>query len=119
MEKTCLDCGKSIYGRADKKFCDDACRNSYNNKEHRDLNNYMRKINRILSKNRKILSNLNRGEKTVVTKDKLLSKGFDFNYFTNTYTTKLGKVYFFCYDQGYLALENQRFSIVLKKEYVN
>jgi len=29
--KTCLACGKILKGRVDKKFCDDYCRNNYNN----------------------------------------------------------------------------------------
>ena len=32
VEKKCLDCGDSLRGRTDKKFCSDQCRNSYNNK---------------------------------------------------------------------------------------
>lgn len=28
---TCLNCDKTLKGRTDKKFCDDYCRNSYNN----------------------------------------------------------------------------------------
>ena len=29
--KKCLSCGKLLKGRVDKKFCDDYCRNNYNN----------------------------------------------------------------------------------------
>ncbi len=39
------------------------------------------------------------------TKSKLLQKGFQFQYITNTFTNKKGNVYFFCYDLRYLPLE--------------
>jgi len=29
-DKTCENCGKSLYGRTDKRFCNDNCRNTYN-----------------------------------------------------------------------------------------
>ena len=29
MQKKCPECGDKIVGRIDKKFCSDACRNSY------------------------------------------------------------------------------------------
>jgi hypothetical protein len=51
-----------------------------------------------------------------VNKEKLLSLGFQFKYLTHVYTTKNGKKYFFCYDYGYLPLDNDWFLIVKKKE---
>ena len=53
--KTCLQCGKTLRGRADKKFCDDYCRNNYNNQLKANTNNYVRNINNALGKNRRIL----------------------------------------------------------------
>ena len=62
---------------------------------------------------------LNPEEKTTVNRDKLAEKGFNFNYFTNTYTTRSGKTYYFCYEQGYLPLDGEKFALVLRKEYVS
>ncbi len=39
--------------------------------------------------------------------------------FTNTYQTKAGKTYYFCYDQGYIELEPSQFTLVWKKEYID
>jgi hypothetical protein len=50
------------------------------------------------------------------TKTKLLEKGFLFKYFTHTYTNKKGTVYFFCYDLGYLPLENDWYLLVKRKK---
>uniref|UniRef100_UPI00374D4ADE DUF2116 family Zn-ribbon domain-containing protein n=2 Tax=Ferruginibacter sp. TaxID=1940288 RepID=UPI00374D4ADE len=56
--KKCLTCGKTIKGRTDKKFCDDYCRNGYNNQLKAGDNNYVRNINNALRKNRRILESL-------------------------------------------------------------
>ncbi len=115
-QRVCLDCGERLRGRADQKFCNDSCRNSYNNKRLSGSSNFIRKINRILKKNHAILEELNPEEKTTTFKSKLEKEGFNFNYFTNTYTTKTGRIYYFCYDQGYSELENNKFMLVKKEE---
>jgi predicted nucleic acid-binding Zn ribbon protein len=117
MNKQCLDCSEPIKGRADKKFCSDQCRNNFNNQLNSDRNNFMRSINNILRRNRRILCELNPEDKVRVHKDKLMQRGFNFRYFTNTYTTQKGATYYFCYEQGYLPLENEFYALVLKKEY--
>lgn len=78
----------------------------------------MRNINNILRKNRRILERLNPRDKSKASREDLLFEGFQFNYFTNTYVTKSGKTYFFCYDQGYLELEDGSFALVRRKDYV-
>ena len=118
-EKKCLECGTLIKGRADKKFCSDTCRNAYNNREHRDVNNLIRNTNRVLSKNRKILVQMNPSGKTKTTRDILVGKGFNFEYFTSIYETKKGGRYFFCYDQGYIFLDPQTIALVKKLEDLN
>ena len=117
-ENTCLECGSKLFGRSDKRYCNDSCRNAHHNRLHRSANNYMRKVNRILSRNRAILLELNPGETTKVSRRKLASEGFNFDFFTNVYQTKNQKTYRFCYDQGYLELGNDQFALVTKKEYV-
>lgn len=111
-EKVCLECGNEVLGRADKRFCNDYCRNAYNNKLNRDSKNKIRNINNLLRKNYRILDDLNPKEKTKTTKSKLIERGFDFQYFTSIYTTKAGTVYYFVYDQGYLPLENDFYALV-------
>jgi len=115
-EKICLECGEKIVGRADKKFCSDPCRISYNNKLNSDETNYIRNVNNILRKNRRVLLELNTDGKTRVTRDKLSVKGFDFQYYTSTYTTKEGSLYKFCYEQGYLEMDKNFFLLVVKKD---
>jgi predicted nucleic acid-binding Zn ribbon protein len=116
--RLCLTCGKAVKGRTDKKFCDDYCRNNYNNQLKSNTNNLVRNINNALGKNRRILESLFKTEDEMVktTKDKLLQKGFQFKYMTHTYTNKKGNVYFFCYDLGYLPLDNDWYLLVKRKE---
>jgi hypothetical protein len=115
QERVCLECGEKITGRVDKKFCSDLCRIGYNNKLNSDENNFVRNVNNILRKNRRILMDLNPAGKTQVARNKLNDRGFDFGYFTNTYTTKEGAQYKFCYDHGYLEVDRDRFLLVVKK----
>ncbi|MBC7847660.1 MAG: hypothetical protein H7Y10_14360 [Flavobacterium sp.] len=115
MNKTCLECGDKIVGREDKKFCSDGCRNAYNNKINKDSTNFMRNVNNKLRKNYRILSALNVDGKGKATKSKLLSKGFDFEFFTNILETKTGNTYYFVYDQGYRVLEDDYYMLVKKE----
>lgn len=116
-ERKCLECDDKLVGRADKKFCSDQCRITYNNKRNSDETNYIRNVNNALRKNRRILAELNPTGKTVsVSRQKLLEKGFDFGYVTSLLTTKEGKVYKYCYGQGYLEKETDYYLLVVKKE---
>jgi predicted nucleic acid-binding Zn ribbon protein len=114
-KKKCLECGEAFNGRADKKFCSDLCRNAHNNKLNSDHVNYVRNINNILRKNRRIIENLLPEETAKVSHQKLIDKGFNFNYFTNITTTKTGKNYTFCYEFGYLPIEGNYYLLVKRK----
>jgi len=113
--KTCLECADKIVGREDKKFCSDGCRNAYNNKINKDSTNFMRNVNNKLRKNYRILCELNSEGKSTTTKEKMMQKGFDFDFFTNILQTKTGNTYYFLYDQGYRSLENDYFMLVKKE----
>lgn len=115
-KKVCLDCGETIKGRSDKKFCNDICRNSYNNKLNSDTTNYVRNVNNILRKNRRILEENLKGETTTMSKQKLIDKGFNFKYYTNQIVTKNNHTYVYCYEFGYLLLEKEMVLIVKRKE---
>jgi predicted nucleic acid-binding Zn ribbon protein len=116
--KTCLQCGKPLKGRTDKKFCDDYCRASYNNDLKSAANNYIRNVNNALGKNRRILESLFPANEEMykVNREKLLHLGFQFKYLTHTFTNKKGNTYFFCYEYGYLPLDNDWFLVVKRKE---
>ncbi len=88
------------------------CRNNFNNKLKSVDVNYVRNINNILKKNRRILELICPEEKQKTTRNALQKKGFDFNFITHQRKTQAGAIYFFVYDFGYLELENDFFLVV-------
>jgi hypothetical protein len=118
--RSCLQCGTGLRGRIDKKFCDDQCRASYNNRLKSDTT-FMRTINSIIRKNRKILEELIPPEegKTKASRRRLEDKGFNFSYHTHMYTTKTGATYTFCYEFGFLSLEPDSYMLIKRNEEKN
>lgn len=118
LERSCLQCGRSLKGRVDKKFCDDYCRNAFNNKQNSDPNNLVRNINAILRKNRRLLDQaIPQGEgKARSSRARLAGQGFQFKYHTHQYTNKKGDVYHFCYDLGYLPLDGDWLLVVKRNQ---
>lgn len=107
MANLCLECGDKIIGRIDKKYCNDGCRNAYNNKHNRDSTNLMRNINRRLRMNYKILNELNFKEgKTKAQQEFLEKQGYQMEYFTHFKTYKNGSEYRFIYNIGYKLLDD-------------
>ena len=103
--KSCLSCGKTVRGRSDKKFCDDHCRNQYNN-QVRDDTGRVRTIQYLLRKNRRILIDLLAGEtgERAVSREELLRNGFAFRY--HTHCSGGHKQY--CYDHWYCFLDGEQ-----------
>ena len=116
MQRECPECGNTIRGRIDKKFCSDGCRNAHNNRVNKDSKNLIRNTNNRLRKNYRILESLNPNKKTKCSRAKLIEKGFDFNYFTSIYKTKAGTIYYFVYDQGYLPIDGDYYALVKRDD---
>lgn len=104
-EKKCVECLKPISGRSDKKFCDDGCRNAFNNQRNSREDEMLRSVNSILRKNRGIMQELlSKTEKTTIPEKTMKALGFNFEYFTHLYETRKGTIYKFCYEYGYLLI---------------
>ena len=112
--KSCHECGESLKGRSDKKFCCDECRNSFNNRINGNATNYIRNVNNILRRNRRILEGIIDGDETKTSYDSLLETGFDFRFYTHMITTRKGLKYLFCYEFGYLFIDSDAVLIVRK-----
>jgi DNA-directed RNA polymerase subunit M/transcription elongation factor TFIIS len=115
-KRYCPECNEVLVGRQDKKFCSDACRNSFNNKQNSDTTNYVRNVNNSLRRNRRILKEHLSGDTSKVTKKKLSDVGFNFSFYTNIAVTKTNNTYYYCYEYGYLYLENDWVLVVRKNK---
>lgn len=112
MERFCLDCLQPLKGRSDQKFCSQHCRNNHNNGNKNLAQNALKTINKILRKNREILKRLNPDGKTRISKQQFLATGIMLNYFTHVYKNKKGNIYYFCYEYGYMSLDNNEYLLV-------
>ena len=108
MTRSCEYCHKIMHGRSDKKFCNDQCRNNHHNDLKGTSSKLVRTINHALGRNRRIIQHLLPAncETIKIKKEKLIKEGYNFNYHTHSYQTQNGKTYSFCYDMGYLLLDN-------------
>jgi len=106
--KTCPECGGSIIGRADKKFCSDECRAAFNDRIYRERRKEISRINRILIKNYSILKGcFERGDVLVSPLD-LIGQGFHFEYFTSIHDICMenDSVWVGCYSFSYTVNED-------------
>lgn len=118
MYQKCDSCKNKFIGRSDKKFCSDQCRNSFNNKIRRQNEKLILDMNKILRKNRKILKQFNPEGKTTIRKEYLQKLDFNFRYHTHSFVTKNNNVYKFCYEYGYLVLDNDKILIINQQPYM-
>lgn len=58
VKATCLECGSELYGRTDKKFCCNECKNNYNNRGRRAFETSKRDTIAELTRNYEILRSL-------------------------------------------------------------
>lgn len=96
----CLSCKEPLQGRADKKFCSDQCRATYNNSHRKPHEEAIKKLNSQLRKNRTILKTLCPTGKATVRRDVLAEMGFSFRHFTSAYGSS-SDLYFLCYDYAF------------------
>ncbi|NSW94734.1 MAG: hypothetical protein HPY62_08520 [Bacteroidales bacterium] len=118
VEKKCLDCGGSIRGRTDKKFCSDQCRNNYYNRLNRDSNNYVRNVHGLLRKNRRILADLYNEGKRKVHRDALFALGYNFNFFTHVIETSSGQKFNYCFEYGFTDLGDDFLELRQNSQYI-
>jgi hypothetical protein len=119
METTsriCIACHKKLRGRADKRYCDERCRNAYNNNRNL-LERPIKDINYILRRNRKILENeLNKkSAQRKTTRSRLARLGFSFTYFTHFFSID-GNTWHFTYEYGYRAGDNDEILLVKQQD---
>jgi predicted nucleic acid-binding Zn ribbon protein len=118
VEKKCLDCGDTLRGRTDKKFCSDQCRNNFNNRLNRDTNNFVRNVHGLLRKNRRILSDLYAEGRVKVHKDALFALGYNFSFFTQIIEGTNGNIIHYCFEYGYTELGDDFLELKMNGKYL-
>lgn len=112
VKRFCLECGHVLHGRRDQKYCSDYCRNACNNRNNALLHYKNRKINRILHANKLILLALYQEKRNRHHIQKFYDKGFQFEYHTHSKISKLGQTIHYCYDYGYLRIQEDIYLII-------
>ena len=112
----CLHCRKPLHGREDKKFCNDSCRNNYNNNLNRDQNSIVRNITNALYRNRKILKHIQACENMEpFSIAEFLQKGFQFDYITHV-KIKDRKTIYYCFEYSYHIINGTNIKIISSPE---
>lgn len=104
QQHQCFECGKSVHGRSDKKFCSNSCRSSYHNGQYGITTAATRRIINILQRNRRILYSFVNNDQTQqkVQREALLEMGFVFSYMTHL-TVIEGVTIRYCFDMCWYA----------------
>jgi len=106
----CENCGRELFGRTDKRFCNDGCRNQFNReKSIRDQQRppgNLPEIFQVIKQNHRILQTyhperLAANEFAFVDIKQLMAAGFNFKFFTSTGEID-NQEYRFCFDIGWL-----------------
>lgn len=112
----CIFCQKIIRGNENKKFCSNACKNSFHNAKRKQEMRQIGAIINILRTNRNILAKLLRDRETLkLSSQRLLDQGYIFRYHTHRRVNKGdGREYIFCFDYGYTEL-NSGWHMIVKR----
>lgn len=107
----CLECGDDItYGRSDRKFCCEHCKNKYNNRKIRSIRSARIKVNSAIDRNYRILDDLlKKGISSIGILD-ILSMGYSLEYMTSCLRSRYHQE-FRCYDIRYQMSERRVFGI--------
>jgi hypothetical protein len=113
LSRACTACRKIIRGRTDKKFCNDHCRNTYNNQLRAPENAYIRSVTLSIRKNRSILQMMLGKKKNMqVNRNELLEHGFRFRYHTHLENLSIGSNIVCCFDVGYQTIEQDKILVL-------
>lgn len=107
----CLECGKEIrYGRPDKKFCSEDCKNKYHNNKHKYSRNLHYRVLNGIERNYEILNRLYRSRVESIDIGDLLALGFRLEYSTG-YRKSRRHDEFHCFEFRYYITRNRLFGL--------
>lgn len=109
----CLNCGETLIGRRDKKFCNDHCRSCYHNILNAPRYNLVRNTHAILRKNRRILFQAIGifHEYDTIPVHWLVQRGFSFQHCTQRIEQNNQLQIIVCYDISYHWIDSEGIQI--------
>ena len=109
--RSCLECGRAIYGRTDKVYCGDSCRSRHFARAHAYALRIRRKVNSQLDRNYEILSRLLADGKTGAELSDLKMEGFDPYYVTAHRKDARRHDECCCFELVYCCTDNRIFNL--------
>ena len=107
----CLECGDPIlYGRSDRKFCSDTCKNRYHNRHSHYQRALQLKVIGALEKNYGILTGLVRSGINSISLGDLAQLGYNMEYVTSHHKAGRHEEYR-CFDIKYFRTSTRIFGI--------
>ena len=107
----CLECGKEIqYGRTDRKFCSEDCKNKYHNNMHKYSRSVHIRVLNGIEKNYNILCRLYRSHVPSIDIGDLIALGFRTEYSTGYRKYKRHDEYR-CFEFKYYITRNRLFGL--------
>lgn len=103
-------------------YCSPKCRNAQYYEKRQDDEAFFFQVDKHLKTNRKILKKYNRAGYTMIRREKLIEEGFNPRYFTHYWKNQKGQVYLFCYEFGFLSLNEhgkEKYLLVIWQDYMN
>lgn len=120
--RKCLACHAELFGRSDKKYCDQYCKSNYQYQQIKADNSSIHfRVTKQLKKNRTILKEFNKAGKATVRVQDLVNLGFNPRIFTHYWKTKRN-TYLFVYDYGFMKIMDNykdKYSIIKWQVYMN
>ncbi|MCR8556923.1 DUF2116 family Zn-ribbon domain-containing protein [Mucilaginibacter sp. BJC16-A38] len=121
--KHCENCGKELFGRTDKRFCNDGCRNQFNRekaaREKQKAHDNLPEIFKIIKRNYEILQGyslkgLHEDEAIFTDTWRLKEQGFNFKFFTSQVIERDGERINCCFEFGWYEEVSSTCSMVYR-----
>ena len=114
-EGTCLQCGGAVYGRQDKKFCSEKCKNAYHNHQASDFRKLKNDTLSYISGNYEILDRLEKNKIRSISIDRIKELGFREGVATGHRLGRFNHLEESCFDIIYYRTPMEIFNIHRKQ----
>lgn len=107
----CLQCGGEVYGRQDKKFCSERCKNTFHNRAISRTRKMKAEILAAISDNYDILDRLEKEKIRSISIDRIKEMGFNETVSTGHRNGRFNHQEEYCFDIAYFKTSQKVFNI--------